>query len=69
MSGDLRTDAGVWIPVDKQLPQSGLWILVRTLAGFALCDFEDDLFLDEDGDVVQCVTHWTYVTDPLEEAE
>jgi hypothetical protein len=66
MNGDTKMDVGVWIPVDKQLPQSGLWILVRTLAGFSLGEFEEDLFLDEDGDVIQGVAYWCYITDPLE---
>jgi hypothetical protein len=59
-------DEPVWYPVDKKLPEPGLWILSRTTVGFTLCEFEEDNFIDEIGDIVQCVAFWTYLTDPLE---
>lgn len=61
MSGDTQME---WQAVDKGLPEGGSLLLIRTLADHHLGNFEDDLFLDENGDVLQCVSHWCYIYEP-----
>jgi hypothetical protein len=62
MSGDMQTE---WKAVDKGLPEKNVLLLIRTLAHVALGVFdEDDNFVDEDGDAIQCVTHWCYIYEP-----
>jgi hypothetical protein len=60
MSGDSQME---WIPVDKALPEKEVLLLIRTLVHVTLGTFEDN-FLDEEGDDIQCVTHWAYIYEP-----
>jgi hypothetical protein len=54
-----------WIAVDKKLPDDGEdLLLIRTIAHFSLGTFEDMCFLDEEGNELQCVSHWAYVYEP-----
>jgi hypothetical protein len=39
-------------------------LLIRTLVHFSLGTFEDQQFLDEDGEIIQCVSHWMYIYEP-----
>jgi len=61
MSGDSVME---WTPVDKGLPDQEVLLLIRTLAHFSLGTFEDQQFLDEDGETIQCVSHWMYIYEP-----
>lgn len=61
MSGDSVME---WTPVDKGLPTEEVLLLIRTLVHFSLGTFEDQQFLDEDGEIIQCVSHWMYIYEP-----
>lgn len=61
MSGD---SAMVWTPVDKGLPEEVALLLIRTIVHVVLGTFEDQQFLDEDGEIIQCVSHWMYIYEP-----